>query len=108
MFTHVMARDVKMTESFDQNQATTDVLDFIVESTTQEANCDLTVHHQDNNSKLDNVCSSTFTRPCKGKFGDIPRLTTRKETKRSLRVATPPPVEPHYSSLCERCKARSL
>ena len=80
--THVsdVTDDVEMTESFDRNQATIDVLDFIVESTTQEANCDLTVHHHNNNSKLDNVCSSTFTRPCKRKLGDIPRLATTKET----------------------------
>ena len=100
--------DVEMTESFDQNQATTDMLDFIVQSTMQEANHDQTVHHQDKNSKLYNVCSSTSTRPCKGKFGDIPWLTATKKTKRSLHVTTPSPIEPYYTSLCERHKARSV
>ena len=86
--------DVEMIESFDQNHESTDVMVFIVESTTPESNSDLTVHNQDNNSKLDTVCSS-FTCPFKGKFGDIPRL----------RMATPSPIEPHYISHCEWRKA---
>ena len=51
--------------------------------------------------------SSKQTRS-KGQFGDIPNLTTTKATKRSLQKVQSFSLEPHFISLSERRKARTL
>ena len=68
---------VEMTESFDQNKIKRRQMCWTSLLRAPHKKPTVTT---DNNSKLHNVCSATFTRLCKGNYGDIPRLTITKET----------------------------